>query len=115
MKRCGLLRIVFAIAERFPAEARARSKIVPQNPDPTSRFPACLVSEAKCLRRAACGGVSESVRGAAPLALHGVGGWRAPGELTEGMCSLRAQSALAMREWVDWRATMEWLRGLVYL
>ena len=28
--------------------------------------------------------------------------------------SARAQSALALREWVDWRAIMDWLRGLVF-
>ena len=25
-----------------------------------------------------------------------------------------AQCMLALREWVDWRAIMDWLRGLVY-
>ena len=84
---------------------------MPLNPHPTLCFTARLVSEYKELRLAAYGEVSGRARGAAPLALHGVGGWWAPGELTEGVGE--AQSAPAMHEWVDWRTIMEWLRSLV--
>ena len=45
MKRFALLRIVFAIAERFPNEARARTNRRPPNTNPTPRVFARLVSE----------------------------------------------------------------------
>lgn len=65
----------------------------------------------KDLRLAAYGEVSVRARGAALLA-HAV--WVAGRHRVSSQGGDEVQSALALREWVDWRAMVEWLRGLVF-